>query len=1054
MHILHGTWIPDQSDCYVAPGAFYLWVETPPHKSRTADAANVHPAHLKKQALQQFLINTLGIAPNPQSGIVACYFLLPTADDRPLPSLESARHQQIELPESSALQYWQVDCLRLPLVPQAVGSPGLIRLLHDLHFQLQEQRSEVQFGSDLLFWHHFCQFLKVQIFKDRYIPALRYRELPRGRGKSKTAPDELYPGWELVCEHYAAAVAQYAEGMPTVCASGRADRPQVAACFAKQDLLHHFGENLLHAAVGAIPVTAALGQQIHNSLVQSCLTPRIQPWSAAVPGALEDYRHWRRWRERLSAARVAAPFVLCLQLLEPEEADEDGDEAVLWQLRFAVASRSDPSWRLSLLEYWQAKAEERESWRNHLGEAFERHLLAALGYAARIYPALWEGLHTSHPVGLDLEVEEAFAFLQDAAWVLEEAGFRVLVPAWWTPEGRRRAQVRLRARAGRSATGPDGAGRGHFSLAALVEYSYALAIGAQEVTESEWQALVALKTPLVRFRGQWLVLEAERMEKLLTFWREHRQERPAMPLLEWLKLTASQPDLDIECDAPLQTLLTRLHDPSRLVPLGDPPGLLGTLRPYQRRGVSWLSYLEQVGLNGCLADDMGLGKSLQVIARLLYEREEQAGEGPTLIVAPTSVIGNWRKEIEKFAPGLRVWMHYGTGRHQQADSLCQVCLEHDVVLTSYTLARKDEKLLAAVPWRRLVIDEAQNIKNPKAAQTRALLKIPAACRLALTGTPVENRLLDLWSIFHFLNPGYLGSEAQFRKRFELPIHKEDDRSRTAVLKRLVEPLILRRVKTDPAIIQDLPDKVEQKLFCQLTREQASLYAAVLKEVEAQIEQVEGIARKGLILATLTRLKQICNHPMQFLQDGSAFSPERSHKLCRLDEMAEEVLAEGESLLVFTQFHEIGAALERHFRQVRRWGTYYIHGGVSREKREKLIADFQDPDSEPAVFILSLKAGGVGITLTRANHVFHFDRWWNPAVEDQATDRAFRIGQTKNVFVHKFVALGTLEERIDRMLEEKKRLASAIVGSDEGWLTELDNERFKALIALGESALIE
>jgi SNF2 family DNA or RNA helicase len=399
-------------------------------------------------------------------------------------------------------------------------------------------------------------------------------------------------------------------------------------------------------------------------------------------------------------------------------------------------------------------------------------------------------------------------------------------------------------------------------------------------------------------------------------------------------------------------------------------------------------------------------------------------------------------------------VHHGSQRIQDQQTFQQTSLQHDVVITSFTLARKDAKLLSSVDWHRLVVDEAQNIKNPKAEQTKAILKLPAQHRLALTGTPVENRLLDLWSIFNFLNPGYLGKESQFRQSFEIPIQKNNDKTRSTTLKQLVEPFILRRMKTDPAIIKDLPDKVEQKLYCNLTKEQASLYEATVKDIERQLQDAEGIQRKGLILATLLKLKQICNHPMQFLQDGSDFTPERSHKLSRLTEMITEVIEQGESALIFTQFTEIGEALEKYVRQTLHYSTYYLHGGTHRNKREQMITAFQDPDSDPAIFILSLKAGGVGITLTKANHVFHFDRWWNPAVEDQATDRAFRIGQKKNVFVHKFLAIGTLEERIDQMIEDKKKLAGSIIGADESWLTELDNEAFKQLIQLNRSAVME
>jgi hypothetical protein len=478
------------------------------------------------------------------------------------------------------------------------------------------------------------------------------------------------------------------------------------------------------------------------------------------------------------------------------------------------------------------------------------------------------------------------------------------------------------------------------------------------------------------------------------------------------------------------------------------------LEEYQQRGVSWLHYLENLGLNGCLADDMGLGKTIEVIARLIQERNDRESVAPTLLIVPTSVIGNWQREIAKFAPHFRSIVHHGSDRSKDASEFKKEIASHHIVITSYTLVRKDAKLFNNIDWQRIVLDEAQNIKNPKAAQTKAILKLNAAHRLALTGTPVENRLLDLWSIFNFLNPGYLGKETQFRKAFEIPIQKDSDRIKALTLKKLVEPFILRRVKTDKSIIKDLPDKVEQKVYCNLTPEQASLYEAVVKDVEEQIEEKEGIERKGLILSTLMKLKQICNHPRQFLQDESEFTSNRSHKLSRLQEMIEEVQAEQESLLIFTQFREIGDALQQYFRHNYHYPTYYIHGGTSRKNRDKAIAEFQEPDTPPAVFILSLKAGGVGITLTKANHVFHFDRWWNPAVEDQASDRAFRIGQKKNVFVHKFVTLGSLEEKIDLMIEDKKRLSESVVGSDESWLTELDNDKFRELIALNRSAVLD
>ena len=588
----------------------------------------------------------------------------------------------------------------------------------------------------------------------------------------------------------------------------------------------------------------------------------------------------------------------------------------------------------------------------------------------------------------------------------------------------------------------------------MVAYEYQLAIGGEPVSEEEWRQLVAAKSPLVHFRGQWTELDRDRMQQLLTFWQRRRQEEPDLSLLDLLQVDAEGDDVEWEPDEALEAVLERLRDKSAIAPAADPPNLHGTLRDYQRRGVAWMQYLERLGLNPCLADDMGLGKTVQVIACLAGEKAAGVNGAPTLLIAPTSVLGNWRKEIERFAPDLRAVVHQGSGRTTEERAFRQASRDCDVVVTSFALARLDEKLLRGVKWRRVVVDEAQNIKNPQAAQTRAIQKLTTDHRMALTGTPVENRLRDLWSIFQFLNPGYLGKEAQFRKSFELPIARENDAAKAATLKKLVEPFILRRLKTDKQIIDDLPEKVEQKLYCNLTPEQASLYEAVVKDVDEQLKEAEGMGRRGLILATLLRLKQICNHPAQFLQDGSDFSVERSLKLRRLTEMAAEALEGGESLLVFTQFTEIGAALEKLLRRTLRCPIFYLHGGTSASKRDQMVAEFQDPDTEPAVFVLSLRAGGTGLTLTKASRVFHFDRWWNPAVEDQATDRAFRIGQRRAVFVHKFLAIGTVEERIDAMIEDKKKLASSIVGNDEAWLTELDNDTFKELIALRGAAVVE
>ncbi len=1107
MQILHGTWIPNITSQFVQSGAFYLWVETTTRK-RSRKAAR-HPFHVEQKDLATLLSNELGVKPpntrKMEDVITPRQFLLPTVDDQPLPSLELSRYLEEDLPEDFELQYWEVDCYQALTSTKVAPSTyrdviSVVTLLNDLHFLSLHNLTDIQLGADLLFWFHVTQALKRLILKDQYIPALKYRQLAAAKSSAKTSRAnrtktksaatttkkktstarktkrtttktttktkaeteryEIHAGWEFIGEEYENLMQDFLAYMPLFCVAGFEKSHEEPRFYDRQSLLRHFSDYLLNDIVTTTYTTQAYDKSTFGSIIQQCLHQHV----SGAPAIFKQYQQWQAWRDRIVRTQSEQPFYLCFQLEEPPKAED------AWQLQFRIAPKTDPSLRVSLEDYWRMRPQQQEDVKRQFGEDFEQHLLMNLGYAARIYPDLWRGLDTDQPIGISMDLDAAFGFLKESAWVLENAGYKVIVPAWWTPKGRQRAKVKLKAK-GKSLSGGDDKSKSYFSFDRLVEYQYALAIGDQPVSESEWNQLVETKSPLVKFRGQWMELDQDKMKQMLDFWKNQQDENPELSLTEFLKLTASsdEDEVEIECDRDdmLSDMLAKLGDKSKLQPVDDPQNFSGQLRDYQKRGVSWLQYLEQLGLNGCLADDMGLGKTVQVIARLLQEREAISSNGngkrnksskvqlpPTLLIAPTSVVGNWFHELHKFAPDLKAAVHHGSDRPKETKAFKQVCREHDIVITSFALARKDVKLFSSIDWHRIVLDEAQNIKNPKTALTKAILKLSAPHRLALTGTPIENRLLDLWSIFNFLNPGYLGNQNQFQRNFEVPIQKDNDPRQSVTLKKLVEPFILRRVKTDQSIIKDLPDKVEQKLFCNLTKEQASLYEAVVKDVERQLQEVEGIHRKGLILATLSKLKQVCNHPMQFLQDNSDFTPERSHKLMRLTEMIEEVMEERESMLIFTQFTEIGAALEKYLRQTCHYNTYYLHGGTTRKKRESMINEFQDPDTEPSIFVLSLKAGGVGITLTKANHVFHFDRWWNPSVEDQATDRAFRIGQNKNVFVHKFVAIGTLEERIDEMIEDKKKLAGAVVGSDESWLTELDNDAFRQLISLNKSAMMD
>jgi SNF2 family DNA or RNA helicase len=527
---------------------------------------------------------------------------------------------------------------------------------------------------------------------------------------------------------------------------------------------------------------------------------------------------------------------------------------------------------------------------------------------------------------------------------------------------------------------------------------------------------------------------------------------------EMLRLAAAHPEdsgtplpvTGIQADGWVGELLDgSVLDHMGFVPVPD--DFQAKLRPYQERGLSWLAFLSSAGLGACLADDMGLGKTVQLLALEAAHRAENPGEAPTLLLCPMSLVGNWQREAARFTPGLRVYAHHGRERLRE-ERLAGQLAQADLMVTTYATATRDIDELAGYQWRRVVLDEAQAVKNSLSQAARAVRRLRAGQRIALTGTPVENRLAELWSIMDFLNPGMLGTAERFRARYAIPVERHGLTEPAERLRSITRPYVLRRLKTDPAIISDLPDKIEIKQYCQLTTEQASLYQSVVDDMMEKIENSEGIERRGNVLAAMAKLKQVCNHPALLLHDRSAVGA-RSGKVIRLEEVLEEILAEGDKALCFTQFTEFAEMLLPHLSA--RFGTdiAYLHGGTHRKRRDEMVSRFQS-DGGPPLFLLSLRAGGTGLNLTAANHVIHLDRWWNPAVENQATDRAFRIGQKRNVQVRKFVCTGTLEEKIDEMIEEKKALADLVISDGEGWLTELSTADLRTVFALSKEAVGE
>jgi len=705
----------------------------------------------------------------------------------------------------------------------------------------------------------------------------------------------------------------------------------------------------------------------------------------------------------------------------------------------------------------QAKAQHRplgEALREYAHAADKERLLALLAPLQRAGEACpWlKGLIERREVfqPLRFSVGEALAFLQDVPR-LEHAGLVVRLPAQW--RAGRPARATVSATVGQRA--PSLVGQD-----ALLDFQASLCIGGEPLTEEEVQALLADSRGLVFMRGQWVQVDAERLQQTLSQFQrvERLASEQGLGFFDAMRLlagagaaiggqeVATQHEwAQVHAGPWLAETLAALRGPQSLAALDPSPELQASLRPYQQHGLRWLHLLSSLRLGACLADDMGLGKTIQVLALLLV-RKRAEGPAPSLLVAPASLLANWSQEAARFAPGLRVRVaHTSEMPARTLGELTEAELSPcDLVITSYGSAHRFA-WIRDMTWRLVILDEAQAIKNPGSRQTQAVKRLKAGSRLALTGTPIENRLADLWSIFDFINPGLLGSAqafASFTRRLA------DSPGGYAPLRRLVQPYVLRRLKTDKSVISDLPDKTEQNAYCGLSRKQAALYQQAVDDLSRALrEGVEGVERKGLVLAFLTRFKQICNHPSQWLGDGAWDEPD-SGKLARLRELAEVVAAKQEKMLLFSQYAQAAAPLAAFLGSIFGREGCVLTGDTTVKRRQELVRRFQEDESVP-FFVLSLTAGGSGLNLTAASHVVHFDRWWNPAVENQATDRAFRIGQKRNVLVHKFVCRGTAEERIDTLIQEKRQLAADLLDSvgAEVRLTELSDAELLRLVSL-------
>jgi SNF2 family DNA or RNA helicase len=1086
-------------------------IPTPATRQRQPKTPS-HPGQLTIQQLRTLLGDAVARLPVQEMQPATTTVWLPSRDGMPLARRSVVQNGSNGRPGTGAghpvaLQNWQITGLVLAPLPVLV----FLSQLHAATRDATTPRIErLRMGNDLLYWSNAAKLALEILIGQFYVPALRMNGASALYALWQPAllDDRIKRRFVALAQTMPPVCRGYnLEATPS------ATTPEALTEHFVATMVDAAVRTWGNGHTDGVPASPAM--QWVNQLRSPGRVLSLPPQPAYR--LMQDWQSWIEQLHVTSDANFRIAFELVepdLPALSGGYTGATGDkdeelpaERANWTLRFALQARDDPRLIIPAEQIWNAYNGAVRFGNRRVDRPQER-LLAGLGAASRLFTPIERSLHTSRPELAILSPAEAHRFLCEIGPLLENNGFGVVVPEWWNVRQRTRLGLRLRLYSEENAawrsdddTTVDALPRARTTRATPIRYAWELTLGSERISQAEFEQLAARNVPLLNHRGHWIELDPEQVAAAKRFLAD-RKATGEMSLLQSIRMAqayleqvdsarlktvtldsaetpalAAEPVADalpleaVDVDGWLRNVLEHLRTQKLVAELGEPKGFVGELRPYQRRGVGWLVYLRRLGLGACLADDMGLGKTVQAIAMLLHEREARAKneakndlsiatEGavqaadqvpPALLVCPTSVVANWRREVERFAPSMRVLVHHG-GSRLEGDAFLNVLPTIDLIITSYGTARRDSEVLGQVEWSDLILDEAQNIKNPGAKQSQAVRRLKARNRVALTGTPVENHLTELWSVLEFLNPGYLGSHERFRQQFTVPIERYNDDEQAGELRRLVQPFLLRRLKSDPTIISDLPEKNEMVVYCSLTQEQAALYEMTVQEALTNLDRTDGIQRRGLVLSLLTKLKQICNHPAHYLKQENPLKA-RSGKLERLAEMLDEALSVGDHALIFTQFVEMGTLLQRHLRERLKTEVLFLHGGTPVAQRDQMVQAFQEDDG-PAIFVLSLRAGGSGLNLTRANHVFHFDRWWNPAVENQATDRAFRIGQQRNVQVHKFVVAGTLEERINDILESKQALAESIVGSGEGWLTELDTDELRELLTLRQETLDE
>jgi SNF2 family DNA or RNA helicase len=1037
MAILHGSW------CMTSKGCFFLWGETwrrVPSESFSSEQIFPYPFALNDtELLTQPLLKNMGLSNILSQQIIA----LPTdiSESGELTPIYSTTNN---IPKSY-LYPWQITGISL-------NPKQAFQFLQSLPLNTVIT-SDSDLGEDLRFWSHIARWSLDLLARSKFLPGL-----------IKQSDQTIISQWQPLLDSAIdqTRLLRFAQQMPRVCRVYQelivGDSLAINLPLSAQDIIINFlsvmidqqvkniAKEVDQKAILSLPIwqkwLQSLGEQentINAELIEiESLETTLKNWTAPLQYSLSEPNL----------------FATAFHLHPPTEYNPN------WQLEYCLQAIDQPEFIVNSNIVWNHPVDS-FNYRGRTIKHPQETLLKGLGLASKLYPVIETSLQQARPQSCSLNPLQAYQFLKSYAWRFTDSGLGVILP----PSLANREGWASRLGLSIKAETPKLKTNERLGLKSLLNFKWQLSIGGQTMTKAEFDRLVAKESPLVEINGEWVELRESDIRSAKIFFSQRKDEM-TLSLEDALRLSTGDtqmieklPVVNFEAGGKLQELLNTLTNNRNLEPIPNPKDFKGELRPYQARGAGWLSFLEQWGLGACLADDMGLGKTIEFIAFLLHLKEQNSLENPVLLVCPTSVLGNWEREVKKFSPTLNVIVHHGDKR-AKGNNFAKVIQDKNLVITSYPLTFRDQKELQGVTWQGLVLDEAQNIKNPDAKQSKTIKNINASFKIALTGTPVENRLSELWSIMDFLNPGYLGQRLFFQRRFAIPIEKYGDTDSLKILRSLVQPFILRRLKTDKDIIQDLPEKQENIVFCPLTTEQATLYQKIVDDSLAKIDDAEGIQRRGMILALLVKLKQLCNHPVLIeakvknSKKSDIIKTQYSGKLQRLTEMLDEVLAEGDRALIFTQFAEWGKVLQPYLEDYFNREILFLYGSTSKNKREEMIDRFQNDPQAPPIMILSLKAGGVGLNLTRANHVFHFDRWWNPAVENQATDRVFRIGQTRNVQVHKFVCTGTLEEKIHDLIESKKALAEQVVSAGEDWLTALDTDQLRNLLILDRNSIID